>query len=494
VAHYPGGKVLVPQPGPAPVPCGVSTGFAAAENHVVVTDAGSVIYTPAVLPSGLLGTGGGPDTGPDPQANANPAGLAVSADGGGHWSLVRPYGITWNPTDHGDYVDPRTGRFFFEDYGPIPSSSKLGLQQEGPAHLIWSDDTRSWHHVALTNLAFPENPKFTSGPAPAGRPHPVGYPDVVYFCANTNVGFTSPAIVGRLCFRSLDGGASWHQASQLFNAVIPEHPECGTNGEVFSAVDGYYPESAPDGTLYVLVSCGGKTYLARSTDEAATFPIIHTRSGPVQLSVPVDSITSALGSGPQLRIDPNNNLYLLYPRVEGRTITKLFLRISPDGGRTWSRPADLTAPGVTGVLRWSVSERGVGHLVVSYLGHRNAQTTWDGYLTETRDALDALKPGGGPLLWSAATNRHPLMYADHISGAGYVLGQGQIQVPYPFPLGIQPLAGPVNAGNDFLGSAIGPDGTAWGGFNQDCGPTPNAPGCQADHDQTRGFVARLVWR
>jgi hypothetical protein len=493
VAHHAGGDVLERQPADPPVPCVTSTGHAAAESHIVVTNRGQVIITPAVLPSGTLATGSGPDVGGGTDANAAPAGLAVTRDLGASWQVVRPLGLTWNPTDHADYVDPVTGRFFFEDYGPIPLAPSLGAQQDGPAHLLVSDDDgATWRHSVLSAVTLTENPHFTSAVAPAREPAPSGYPDVVYFCANTNVGFTSPVIAGRLCFKSLDGGTSWQQTSVLFTGLIPRHPECGPNGESYSAVDGYYPEPARDGSLYVLVACGGATYLARSSDEAATFPIVHTSSGPLRLpgDVPVDSITEAIGSGPQLRIDSSDTFYLVYPSLTGSTVTKLLLRVSGDHGRTWSGPLDVTAPKVSGVLRWAVAQRGDGHLVLAYLGHRDGQTTWDGYLTESRDASS-----GNPVLWSAQVNRpgDPMLFGDNIQGAGYVVGPAGLTLPYPFPLGIQPAAGLVAAGNDFMGAAIGSDGTGWGSFLQDCGPSPGAGRCPAQQDQTRAYAGRLAF-
>jgi hypothetical protein len=484
VAHHTGGAVLSPQPLGGPVACSVGTGFPGAESHLLVTEQGTVVYTPAVLPSGTLGTGEGPAVDPHQQGNANPAGLAVSSDGGAHWSLVRPYGLTWNPTDHADFLDRRTGRIFFEDYGPIPLAPSLGALQEGPAHIMSTDDRVSWHHAAIAGLVLPENPRFTAAIAPAGQPRPLHYADVTYFCANTNVGFTTPAIQARLCYKSLDGGLSWLQTTVLLSALLPVHAQCGASGEQFSAIDGYYPEPTSDGALYTLVACGGTTFLARSQDEASTFPIVRNLSG---LGLPTDSIV-AMGSGPQLRVDPTDHFYLMYPRLVGGNVTRLMLRTSSDRGATWSKPVDLTAPGVADISRWAVAVRGTGQLVLSYLGQRAGQQTWDAYLTETTDAL-----AGSPLLWSAPTNRQPVMYGNEMAGAGYIVGQGQINVPYPFPLGIQPLAGAVSAGNDFIGAAVGPDGSAWGSFDSDCGPSPDAPGCQATGDQTRGLVGRLAW-
>ncbi|MBV9040541.1 MAG: exo-alpha-sialidase [Acidimicrobiia bacterium] len=486
VAHRAGGQTLAPPPGGAPQACGVGTGFPAAESHIVAMNDGAIVFTPAVLPSGTIGTGEPAPIDPDTQGNASPAGVAVTTDNGALWAAVKPFDTTWNPTDHGDYVDAATGRLFFEDYGPIPQDPKFGANQEGPAHIMWSDDRSTWHHSAISNLVLPENPRFTVAKAPAGQPQPTGYPNVVYFCANTNVGFTSPAILGRFCYRSLDGGSTWAVASQLFSAVGAKHPECGLSGETFTAIDGYYPEPTSDGDLYVLVNCGGKTYLARSTDEGSTFPIVHTASGPLTVAAPPDSVT-ALGSGPQFRIGADDTFYLMTPTVSGGQIRKILVRTSSDRGLTWSAPVDVTAPGVASILRWNVTERGT-ELAFAYLGQKAGQKTWDAYVTATRD----FSAPGGPVFWSAITNTQPLLYGDDIMGAGYIaLGQGEIQVPYPFPLGIQKVG--VAAGNDFMGVTIAPDNSVWGSFNQDCGPTPQSAGCAATHDQTRGFVGRLAW-
>lgn len=486
VAHYGGGVPVSPSPAGGPVPCGVSTGFAGAESHIVAT-ATAVVYTPAVRPSGTLGTG----TALVPldertQSNADPAGLAVTVNGGASWSFVKPSGLTWNPTDHGDFVDPVTNRLLFEDYGPIPLAPTLGPEQEGPAHIMWTDhplDSQGWHHTAIPTMFLPENPRFTAARPPAHQPAPVnGYPDVVYFCANTNVGFVSPIIAGRICFKSLDGGTSFTQTGVLFSGAVPQHSECGANGEVYSAIDGYYPQPAPDGSLYVMVACGGKTYLARSTDEAATFPILHAPDGePVVLPVPPAS-TGQL-EGPDLRVDPAGAMYLMWTTPVDRA-TKLVLSVSADHGRGWSRPVDVTAPGVT-VGQWAMAERD-GNVAVAYLGRTRGQPTLDAYITETKNALDTIE-GGRPVFWSARVNDRPILYGDSVQGSGYLTLPAGIRTPFPPPFGNQTF------GNDFIGATLAPDGSAWGSFDQDCGPSPDAPSCRAQDDQTRGFAGRLLW-
>lgn len=479
VAHHAGGRIVAHPPVPWPVPCGTSTGFAGAESHIVATR-DAVVFTPAVVPQGLLGTNSAPvSVGGDTQSNASPAALAITRDRGADWKLVKPVGVTWNPTDHSEYVDPVTGRLFFEDYGPIPLAPAFGPEQEGPAHINWSaDGGRHWHHTAIPSVFLPENPRFASASAPPGQPRPHGYPDVLYFCANTNVGFVSPVIAGRVCFTSLDGGSSWQRAGTLFTGVVPQHPECAGHGESYSAIDGNYPQAATDGSLYVMVTCGGATYLARSTDEARTFPIVHVNGRPLVVPVP------AAGTSPELtadlRVGTSDTFYLV--TASG---AHLVLRVSGDRGLHWSRALDLTAPGVTAVMHWALAERGRSEVAVAYLGQRRAQHTWDGYLTATRDAQAALRPGYGPLFWSGVVNppQRPLLYSDNVQGAGYLAGP----VPFPPPFDIQML------GNDFIGVTIAPDGTAWGSFTQDCGPTRNSPGCVRQHDQTRGYAGRLAF-
>ncbi|MDQ1697636.1 MAG: hypothetical protein QOJ03_2989 [Frankiaceae bacterium] len=482
VAHHAGGRVLARQPRQLPRACGHTTGYPGAESHLVIRNDGSVVYTPAVLPSGLLGTGTAPiDQNSRSQSNASPAGLAVTTDHGAHWRLLKPSGVTWNPTDHSDYVDPASGRMFFEDYGPIPLAPALGPQQEGPAHINWSDDLRHWHHTVITGLTLPENPRFTSGRAPAGAAKPHGFPSVLYFCANTNVGFVSPVIAGRMCYRSLDGGDTWSQRALLFTGAAPQHPECGGNGEVYSAIDGYYPQAAPDGSLYVMVACGGKTYLARSKDEAASFPLVRGQRAPVTLPVPTPG-PGDVGGSPELRITNDGTFLLSYQQGN-----RLLLRLSATRGVTWSKPIDLTAPGVTAIMQWAMASSGRGDLAFAYLGHRKGQTTWDGYVTSTRNVLAGVRSAGGPVFLSGRVNasNRPLLYGDSVQGSGYLEGPGGTPLPYPPPFNQQMF------GNDFIGAAVAPDGTPWGSFTQDCGPSYDSAGCRKQHDQTRGFAGYL---
>ena len=451
VAHHSGGEVVAGVAG-APVPCETETGYGGAETRIAVTADGTVVYEPATSTPGLAGTGFVPGApGPHPSTSLEPGGLAVTPDRGAHWRFVSPAGATWVPQDDQLYVDRGTGRIFYYALSPdpVPQQSEVPDQDQlpaGHAHLMVSgDDGRSWHYSALTPFVESENPRFATAPPPAHGPRPAGYPHVAYWCGNDMLFFwAAPAIPGyRACYRSLDGGLSWSQSSVLFSQPVPVHHECGTNPEVFNAGDGNYPEPAPDGSLYVTVVCGPTTFLARSTDEAATWPILRDRGGGPLTIPPTD----------ELRVDEVGNLYSVH-----QAGPHLLLRISRDGGLDWSPPRDMAAPGVTSISEWFVAQRG-SEVAASYLATTGSATGLDGYLTVTRDALTA-----DPLFWSATINP-----------PGRAMYDGT----------------PAQARDDFIGTDIAPDGTPWASFFTSCAPGATNPGCagQQGDPQASGAVA-----
>lgn len=455
VAHDAGG-VVVPGVAGAPVPCITETGFGGAETRIAVTADGTVVYEPATQTPGLAGTGfvrGAP--GPKLSTSLEPGGLATTSDQGAHWRFVKPGGATWVPQDDQLYVDRSTGRIFYYALSPnpVPQAADVPTEDQipaGHAHLMVSaDDGKTWSYSALTPFVESENPRFATAPAPQGAARPVGYPNVSYWCGNDMLFFwAAPVIPGyRTCYRSLNGGHSWSQMSTLFSQPVPVHSECGTNPEAFNAGDGNYPEPSPDGDLYVTVVCGSSTFLAKSTDEGATWPILKNgKGGP--LTIPATD---------ELRVDGQGNLYSVH--LTGK---QLLLRISHDGGLDWSAPVDMTAPGVTSISQWFVAQRGTA-LAVSYLATTGSATGLDGYLTVTRDALAA-----SPLFWSSTINApgHPL-----VTGT------------------------PAEARDDFIGTDIGPDGTAWASFFTSCSKasTPGCAGAPLDPQATGAVAGRLAF-
>jgi hypothetical protein len=343
-------------------------------------------------------------------------------------------------------TDPTTNRLFwipFSDAAPT-----LDVRSS-------DDDGRTWRDSSAC-CGSAENPHvFTAAPRTS---HPNGYPRVVYLCSNTSyLGGLESAAGARVCSKSLDGAGTFTLIGPIFSKPTPQHGQCLPQGEEFGAVDDHYPQPAPDGSLYLLVRCGGaapastdREYLARSTDEGATWPIVH----------PVPLPTVSPNDLDDLRVDTAGNLYLA--RTDAATHRPL-LRISTDGGASWGPEMDVAAPGITvghpaseapGVFispqLWDVAVRGPGRVAVGYYARRPGQKRWDAYLTETWDALAAR-----PVLWSARLNTDAVDLSDAVTDT---------------------------IGNDYMGVTIGPDDTAWAAYYHATGfagrltlPSPGAP-------------------
>ncbi|HUC36709.1 MAG TPA: sialidase family protein [Acidimicrobiales bacterium] len=435
-----------------PVPCTFLTGYGGAESHIKVTPGGELVQEPAVLPSDI----------PVVLDSA----LALSSNQGKSWQLdepanplpgrdsVEPDGNTFPAQDVGLYVDRVTGRLFVA----LPTGFGIGYAAEV---LLLSSPARpagytNWIATPMSGFVGSENSRFTSAPAPHGQPVAGAGEDVTYWCGNQTEGVTEPPILLRTCFRTLDGGATWQRGAILFTYGVPQHSQCGTNSETFNALDGNYPQGAPDGSLWVMVQCGGTTYLAKSTDEGATFPIIDGAHG-TPLTIP--------GSPRELRVDSDGNLYAV-----GISGSSLELRISRDGGQTWSAPVNMTAPNArsTTIYQWQVAVGyKPGQVALSYLATRSSGG-YDGYMTVTKDALDA----------------NPVFYSSTINSPN------------------APIVTESALGDDFVDVDLAPDGTPWASFYSNCptnetilfctqtSPTSDANGITGPQAET---VGSLEW-
>lgn len=456
VAYRLGGGPAGPGAGHAPVPCLIATGFGGSETQVAVEPDGTLVYEPAIITPGVAGTGfldGLP--GPQPSTQLSPGGLSLSHDDGGSWSFDAPGGATWVPQDDAVYVDRSTGRTFFYALSPdpVPDTGTVPLQDQlpaGQAHLLASGDGgRTWTETALAGFVESENPRFTSAPPPPAGTAPAGSADVVYWCGNNVVKAGLPVPSYRACYRSLDGGTSWRFASILSSYPVPQHSQCGTNGETLQDNDPNYPEGAPDGSLFVEVNCGSDTFLARSTDEGASWPLVARGGSPVTL--PADG---------ELRVGSDGTLFLVYQPAP----TTLVLSTSTDGGTTWSTPAQITPRGIGAISQWAFAERGDGRIAASYLVASGTGSNYDGWLTWSPDIA-----ASDPVLWSAPLNPEtaPMRTSD-----------------------------PSPARDDFIGVDIGPDGTPWASFAASCpGPVPGGQACSgqsSDPEANEAVVGRLA--
>ena len=473
VAHHANQQVLPHQPQDGPVPCGVLTGWPAVENRIEVTNTEAVIYEPAILPA-LPGVGGSGHV-PGP---GRPLGLARTFDEGSAWQAFPvPEVIPDNPAypasqvDNNLYVDHDTGRLFLYMYSPqYGGPPKCAVPYGNPATIGFSDDSgTTWSNGNDIDHGCAENPTILTGKPRVAEQ--LSYPNVVYLCGdNTSSGAATLGTPGFSCSKSLTGGSTWLGTtlhgqgfySGLAKDNLDPYAQCA--GASSSAGAGVQP--LPDGTLLVVVTCGGKTYMSKSTDEGATW-----------------NIQNQIPHGGSLRADSVGNLYLIETNptssgLGGGGASKILLSHSIDGGATWSPELNLIAPGVASAgthffAQGTFAAGQVGHVAVTYYGIRTGKTTSDGFITETRDALDY-----NPVFWSGQVNNpnRPLLF--NTTGAN---------------TGITVL--------DFNGGALSPDGrSVWASFVQDCGTNMlTDPNCQSrwpqDHpaDPDDGFAGRLVW-
>jgi hypothetical protein len=459
VVHYAGGVALRPQPKNLPTPCGVSNGMPGNESRIGVTNAGTVLYYPAQQPVANVG---GQDV-YTAGAFGNPAenvGLARTENAGASWSAVRwphvsnaktpaPWPVH-NMLDSQMFVDRASGVILMALFDARNEGDNSPLMRS-------TDDGKTWTAVLLC-CGYGENPEFASAPPPPGGEKPTaGFKNVIYFCHNFNGTVQMPP--GRACNKSLDGGATWSLPLNIVQPVIPGREECGGPTGVDTVPNWSYPQASPDGSLYMVVTCPDSTaYLSRSTDEATTWPIVQK-----------------LPHGGYLRVDGTGALYLARAGTN-KAGTTLLLSHSTNQGRTWSPELNVLPPSVHQIPAadagegygygylvppgsWDITAARSGEVAFAYWTERK-DGKLDGYLTQTRNALDP----------------KPVFYSGMVNNPKYQLTNGSA-----------PL--------DFLSVDIGPDGTAWGSYVHEC--RDGTPDAVCANTTTRnpyvGFAGRLAW-
>jgi hypothetical protein len=444
----------------------MQTGFAGGESAIAVTNSGAVFYAPAVQP--FFGVEAQYFLGGD-------SGFARTTDLGRSWSYVLPISPNlsvpanplgkpgwpaWDQIDDKFYMDRLTGRLFWAD-PDLPSEA-----------VIWTDnDGVTWGYSVLPLGFGGEWTQVTTARPRLSKTH--GYPEVVYACGEYDslARDFSTVLEGDLCQKSLDGGQTWVVAGQgLFGSPLATHKQCGGKTEH----PNFSPWAAPDpaGRLYELLFCAGRTYLIRSDNEGASWPIAKR----VPYSVP--NVGPGGTGSAELRTDAHGTMYLAWtvpgnPNPNGGYHPgRLYLAVSRDRGLTWTGPADVLAPRVSGIRTHFGFDVGRhGEVALSYLGHAAGRSGFDGYITETANAL----------------SRHPLFWSDVVNGR--------------VPLDFGGKGSSNGLGLDYVSAAIGPDGTPWASFWDACGedlPMRN-PGCPANRTSpavtTLGFMdfaGRLV--
>jgi len=488
VAHNANGVLLAPQPTTGPVPCGMLTGWATIENRIAVTNDNTVIFMPALLPGqpAQLPPGTTPPlVGGCGHLPGDCLGETVSrsTDEGATWTTSTAVAFDDNPTglgfvagdvDNRLYVDHATGRLFYYDYNSDKHAHPDACGNGRGATIFFSDDSGvTWSHGFSLDHMCTENPTVVVGKRRISSPSPSYAGGVVYLCGNNfGTGIAGGGSTGKVCAKSVDGGLTW--VGQLFQndalTAVPitngqgcyagqckdnfnPYPECAAGG---SSSGGNDVQPLPDGTLLIPITCGSRTYLSQSKDEGDTW-----------------TIKNRIPHGGTLRSDSVGNLFKLNGTL---------LSTSTNRGVTWSAQIDMIAPGVgsPGSTHFAIGTHRVGHEVgrvaINYYGVRDGETYSDGFITETRNALDP-----NPVFWSGQVNHRadqgPLLY----------------NVTPPVNMGVTVL--------DFTGSAFSPDGrSVWASFVRDCGDSlVTDPNCSSRYPETNpgnpqdGFAGRLVW-
>src|SRR4051794_2109225 len=210
IAHHAGGRALKRQPARAPIPCLSFAGPTTDSATVAVTRKRTLLYAPIATVS--------PGTVPAPGDVPYPTKVARSVDGGAHWKSVFPVDDP-SDTEHQHiglipwlYADPVTGRIWYATPGPAICGAMISYSDD--EGLTWKDDD-------MVGCPGQGGMSVFEGPAPMGQPQPVGYPHVVYYCANLQD--NGPHLM--YCYRSLDGGSSFTQVGAFPNSADPP-PSC----------------------------------------------------------------------------------------------------------------------------------------------------------------------------------------------------------------------------------------------------------------------------
>jgi hypothetical protein len=429
VAHRAGGSVVrLPAGSQLPVACAAETGYATSESTLAIAGNGALVYSPAQTENSM----------------------ARSVDGGASWRLTRPAveqpTAFWNTVDPDVVADRRTGRLFWShatgpvrNEGSLPDGSGFWLAAAYGFQVYRSSDNGlTWGTADYSTAPTGDWEKVFVGPPPSastGAAQPVGYPDVVYLCANSPLEVSGP---GRLCYKSLDGGVTFTIAGYTSPTASNPPDACPPLNFNTGVVDS-------SGTTYQPVDCENSAYVVISRDEGASYSWVAMPTAP--------SGTPVSGTNLKLAVDDADNLYAVWT-ANGL----LYLAVSRDHARSWTSPMMVGAPGVKGVDRPAISAGAAGRVAITYYATNDPSAqTLTAYVTQTADGADPR-----PLFYSGALNdpAHPI-FRD-------------------YGLSDSPRA-------DFIGGAFDSAGTRfWAGVVKQLGPADSN-----GHIQTTGYVGTL---
>lgn len=321
------------------------------------------------------------------------------------------------------HVDTDTGRVFTVD-----------LQLVECHTVSFSDDKgATWTTSEACGLA--DHQTVFTGPPTISTT--VGYPNVVYDCAID--GGVSNFGTMTSCLKSLDGGITWARTGSppYTNDPSQEGGQFGIPGYCGGATGHGVVDD--EGTIYLPRGFCGQPYLAISKDEGLTWERVQVADN----GMPYDEAAQLEEHEAGVAVDARGNTYYTWT---GRD-RLIYLVTSTDGGKTWSDPMMIGAPGTKETWGPTIAVGTPGRIAVAYIGSTNApggkspqgsgegyaDVTWDGYITITKNAL-----ANKPLFYSGSINdpSDPLI----IGSCDIIICQHE---------------------TDFIDVVIGPDGTPW---------------------------------
>ena len=240
------------------------------------------------------------------------------------------------------------------------------------SYLSFSDDNgESWTTNPLV-CGRPVNDHQTLFGGPPATSTPIGYPNVLYYCWND--------VATSSCQKSINGGLTFTVTG---SPAYPGADEAGFCG-------GLHGHGVVDdrGWIYLPKDHCGRPFVSISKDEGATWE---------RIQVAKDDLEG--GPDPSVAVDKKGNIYYVYADTERIP----YLVVSKNGGKTWSKPVNVAAPGVNETNLATLTVGAPGKVAISYMGTTNApggpveereageykDTTWHGYITQTVDALES---------------------------------------------------------------------------------------------------------
>lgn len=424
------------------VPCLHQVGTSSFEPTIGITSDGSVFYYPA----SALGL-------------PEPVSVARSQDQGATWTILTPSlgPLETHPYSQDPYlfVDPATDRILAEDLLLVPPTCGM---------MSISDDLgQTWTH-SQSGCGVLDHVTIFSGPSKTTPT--LGYPHLLYRCAISG-GAVAGASSMVACQRSADGGLTWLNPGAPAFTFVPgaADPVAPNEGPAQACYGGNgHGVTDADGTVYLPRGHCGQPWLAISEDEGLTWETVQV-SDLGNACDPNGFCEHDAG----LAVDPDGTVYYSW-------VTRdrwLMLAHSTDGGRTWSEPTNVTAPGLNEAALVQMTAGGAGKLAFAYLGSASSPrgefspaeydgTTWDAYLAVTYDAL-----ADRPTFLSAQLN------------------------PPGDPL-VRGACGPLRCGPvfDFIDVRIGPDGAPWAPYVDGC-----FEACRSGEPESEGSraVAGRLW-